>query len=201
MIGNDRSRRPPGNLLRGMLRLAIGKTDGFTEIGNTTAAFSASIAPLIAFPLVGAVLLGLQDHWLLATSLLLSRLCGVLAQPVIVEFASGRIGRRDTWLATSTALNWSIWLIFPLIPAGVLLSGALIAAGVSQEVALAATISLVGAYMLWLQWFILRTGLRTGPWRAAGLLVATNLAIALLYLVPYLFHPDLLQLTMRPPSG
>lgn len=201
MNNRDRLLLAISNVLHGMLRLALGKPDGLKSIDNTPAAFSASIAPLIAFPLVGAILLGVQDHWILATSLFLSRLCGVLVQPIIVEFASGRIGRREHWLATTTALNWSIWVIFPLIPAGALLSAALVGVGLDQEIALIITISLVGAYMLWLQWFILRTGLSSGPWRAAGLLLAMNVIIAMLYLLPYLFHPDLLKLTMSAPSG
>lgn len=198
--------RSPGesvrNVLRGMLRLATGRADGFAEIGNTPAAFSASIAPLIAFPLVGAGLLAIQHHWQLAVSLFLSRFCGVLTQPVIVEFASGRIGGRTrNWLATSTALNWSIWLIFPLIPAGALVSGALVGLGLSQEIAVIVTIGLIGAYMLWLQWFILRHGLFVGRWRAAALLVVMNITIAALYLVPYLFHPGLMHITVKTPSG
>lgn len=192
---------PSGNIVRGLLRLAIGDAKGIREFSNTPAAFSASIAPLLAFPLVGSVIIGIHGHWLLAAAMLLSRFCGVLLQPVIVEFSAGLTRRRETWLITSTMLNWSIWLVFPLILIGVLVSGGLLTAGVPQTAAAGIIIGLIVLYMLWLQWFILRSGLQTGIWQALAILVAMNVAIAAVYIMPYAFHPQLLSLTFPNPSG
>jgi hypothetical protein len=51
---------------------------------------------------------------------------------------------------------------------------------------------LLAVYMLWLHWFIVRTGLRLSPWQAAGLVLASNCAIGLLT-----FGPDLVDLMVR----
>ena len=201
MNGNERFATSVLGTLRGMFGLALGRVEAFREFGNTPAAFSASIAPLIAFPLVGAALLGLRGYWVYAASLMLSRLCGVLLQPVIVEFAARRLNRGERWLTTSTALNWSIWIIFVLIPAGMVVNAGLVSVAASLATALAMSAALIGAYMLWLQAFILRTGLKTGWWKAIALLLVVNLGVAILYAVPYLFHPELLRLTVSPPSG
>lgn len=201
MNDNRRIRMPHGNIFRGMFRLATGNASGIREFGNTPAAFSASIAPLLAFPLVGSTLFAIEGHWLLAASMLLSRICGVLMQPAIVEATARRTGNRATWLVTSTALNWSIWLIFPLILAGVLVSNGLVSAGVSETAAVLASICLIVAYMLWLQWFILRVGLRVSGWVALAALLVMNITIASLYVIPYAYHPELLKLTLSPSAG
>lgn len=201
MSGGRHPRMPSGNVVRGMYRLAIGDADGLREFGNSTAAFSASIAPLLAFPLVGSVLFGVEGHWLLAASILLSRICGVLAQPVIVEATARRTGRRDSWLVTSTALNWSIWVIFPLIIVGIMVSDGFVSLGVGAPIAIMLTATMIVVYMLWLQWFILRAGLRIGPWVALLALLVLNVTIAALYSIPYGFHPELLGLTLNPGGG
>ncbi|MHB1303141.1 MAG: hypothetical protein ACYCZB_06665 [Acidiphilium sp.] len=194
-------RMPQGNIPRGLFRLAIGDSRGIKEFGNTTAAFSASIAPLLAFPLVGSALFAIEGHWMLAAIMLLSRISGVLLQPVIVEFSARLTGNGTTWLTTSTALNWSVWLIFPLIVAGVLLSNGLAAAGLSPILTLRATVGLIGLYLLWVQWFILRTGMRLGIWQALAILILMTLAIATVYVLPYAFHPHLLRLILKPAAS
>lgn len=202
MSGNrGRARMPQSNIVRGLYRLARGDAGGIREFGNTTAAFSASIAPLLAFPIVGSALIGIGGHWMFAVVMFLSRLCGVLMQPVITEWSARRAGQSATWLMTSTALNWSIWLIFPLILAGVLLSGGLMTLGLPQSAATAVTVGLVVLYLFWFQWFILRTGLRLSVWRALILLIAMNLAIAIVYGLPYALHPGLARLILTPRGG
>lgn len=201
MNGSWHPRMPPGNILRGMFHLAIGDASGLREFGNTTAAFSASIAPLLAFPLVGSMLFGIQGHWLLATSMLLSRICGVLAQPVIVQATARRTRNEATWLVTSTTLNWSIWLIFPLILIGMIVSTGFTSLGASGALAITLTVVIIVFYMLWLQWFILRAGLKIRSWVALLVLLILNVTIASLYAIPYAFHPELLALTLTPSAG
>lgn len=201
MNGSRHPRMPPGNILRGMFRLAIGDTSGLREFGNTTAAFSASIAPLLAFPIVGSVLFGVQGHWLLASSMLLSRVCGVLAQPVVVQATARRTRSEATWLVTSTTLNWSIWLVFPLILVGMLVSNGFSSLGASGPMAIMLTVVIIVFYMLWLQWFILRAGIKIGGWAALLVLVILNVTVASLYAIPYAFHPKLLMLTLNPSVG
>lgn len=201
MNGEDRFAGAFFSTLRGIFRVALGRVDALREFGNTPSAFSASIAPLIAFPMVDASLLALRGDWVYAAGLMLSRLCGVLVQPVIIERAAHWLGRRDRWLNTATALNWSIWIVFVLIPLGMFANDVLLALGAGQVGALSLSAGLIAFYMLWLQGFILRAGLSTSWWKALGLLFVVNLSTAALYAVPYVFHPGLLSLTLRPASG
>lgn len=199
MSGNRRRiRMPEGNILRGLLRLARGDAGGLREFGNGTPQFSASLAPLLAFPLVGSALFGLEGHWMLALVMLLSRVSGVLMQPVVTEAAASRVGSRATWMMTSTALNWSVWLIFPLILIGVLISDGLITLGLPQNDAVGIAVAAILLYLMWFQYFILRNGLRLRLWPAIGLVVLMNVAVTSVYLAPYLFHPSLLHLTLHP---
>lgn len=191
---------PDGNIVRGLLRLAKGDAGGIREFGNSTVAFSASLAPLLAFPLVGAGLFGLEGHWRLALVMLLSRVSGVLMQPVITELAARRFSSAATWLMTSTALNWSVWLIFPLILVGVVATDGLVLLGLPQAEAVGIAVALIFLYLLWFQWFILHIGLRLNRWWALALVIAMNAAITLVYILPYLFHPSLLHLTLHPPG-
>ena len=58
MSDRTRGQRPaPGSILVGIFRLARGRADGLGQFGATREAFLASLAPLIAFPLVGGVLM------------------------------------------------------------------------------------------------------------------------------------------------
>ncbi|HEX7391256.1 MAG TPA: hypothetical protein VF286_14195 [Acidiphilium sp.] len=202
MSGNRwRVRAPQGNVLRGLYRLACGDAAGIREFGNSTAAFSASIAPLLAFPIVGSALVGLQGHWIIAVSIFLSRICGVLIQPAITQWSAHRAGQGATWLMTSTALNWSIWLIFPLVLVGIVLGSSLVNLGLPQQAATGIVFGLIALYMLWYQGFILRSGLNFSIWRALGVVVVMNLAIGIAYVIPYLFHPGLLRSILSASAG
>ncbi|MDD2876358.1 MAG: hypothetical protein PHT60_03915 [Acidiphilium sp.] len=201
MNGNrKRVGMPEGNVVRGLFRLAHGDAGGIREFGNTTRAFYASLAPLLAFPLVGAALFGLDGHWNLAIVMLLSRISGALIQPVATEFVAQRAKSSATWLMTSTALNWSIWLIFPLMLIGALVANGLTALGLPQTLAIVLAAGFIALYLLWFQWFVLRTGLRLNAWWALAALIAMNVTIAAVYLIPYIFHPDLMELTLHPPA-
>ena len=58
MSGPARGQRPrPGSIVLGIARLARGRADGLRQFGATREAFLASLAPLVAFPLVGGVLM------------------------------------------------------------------------------------------------------------------------------------------------
>jgi hypothetical protein len=80
MSGFARGRPPPlGNIVLGVLRLARGRADGFRQFGATREAFLASLAPLIAFPLVGGMLMLLGGGGLTALGDLLATLCALVA--------------------------------------------------------------------------------------------------------------------------
>jgi hypothetical protein len=199
MSGNrNRIKLPQGNIVRGLLRLARGDAGGMREFGNTTDAFSASLAPLIAFPLVSALLFGLTGQWLLAAIMLASRLCGVLLQPVIIEFVARKRGSATTWLITSTALNWSIWLLIPLTLIGGLIASGLISLGVDGRYAVAGSLCASYLYLLWIQCVTVRFGLRLTWVRAVPIVLGMNVLILAICLEPFLLHPPLMALLLHP---
>ena len=53
-------------ILRGLFLMARGAKSGIKEFDNSMDAFTASLAPLIAFPLVGAGVSALGGQWQLA---------------------------------------------------------------------------------------------------------------------------------------
>jgi len=174
------------NVPRGVLLLARGKAAGLTAFGSSTEALTASLAPLIAFPLVGSVLSGIDGAPLAAAIGFLSRLCAVLAVSAITyEFA--RLTKREAlWVRTATALNWSFWIAIPLLALAGLLGMAMVSAGMPIRLTENIMFGLMGAYLLWYHWFTVRTGLQLSILPAIGLVLVTNLAVALLTLGPAL---------------
>ncbi|MEE3501541.1 hypothetical protein [Acidiphilium acidophilum] len=201
MSGNRRRiKLPEGNALRGMFRLIKGDAGGLRDFGNTPATFSASLAPLIAFPLVGAVWFALSGHWMLALAMMLSRVTAVLLQPVVTEFVAMKAGRSQTWLMTSTALNWSIWLLPLLIFLAALIANGLVTVGMGQSEAISIGALSIFAYLFWIQGFILRTGLQLRWYTALAVVLALNFVILAILYLPFAVHPDLLPLTLHPPA-
>ncbi|HET8997061.1 MAG TPA: hypothetical protein VFN42_10390 [Acetobacteraceae bacterium] len=180
------NRGSQGNILLGMLRVALGKADGMAQFGGTRHSFLASLAPLVAFPLVGALLVLAGGKPLDALGELLGTLC-VLLVPPVVSFELARLWRReDQWLHFATAFNWCYWLV-PLL--GMLLMfvvGLLTAAGLPEQVGVMVMVACLGGYGLWLHWFLALHGLHVSRLRAALLVVAINLVVAALVLGPRL---------------
>jgi hypothetical protein len=171
---------------RGVFLLARGKAAGIKEFGNSMDSMTASLAPLIAFPMVGAAITAINGQPKLAAIAFLARLCAVLALPVITyEFA--RLTKRDSlWLRTTTALDWSFWIIIPLLLIAGFTGAGLVSAGLDIKYAEYAALALLIAYLLWLQWFTIRTGLNLS-WPQAALLTLLNAAtVAALSVAPAL---------------
>lgn len=180
------NRGSQGNILLGMLRVARGKADGMAQFGGTRQSFLASLAPLVAFPLVGAMLVLAGGKPLDALGELLGTLC-VLLVPPVVSYELARLWRRDDqWLHFATAFNWCYWLV-PLL--GMLLMiviSLLTAVGLPEQAGVMLLVASLGGYGLWLHWFLARNGLQVSRLRAALLVVAINLAVAVLVLGPRL---------------
>jgi hypothetical protein len=188
----NRARRHGGNILRGIFLLARGRAAGILEFGNSPEALTASLAPLIAFPLVGAGMIAVSGQPGIAALAFLSRLCAVLILPVITH-AYARVTKREAfWLGTATALNWAFWILIPLLLVAAFVGAGLVTLGLSETRAEAAVIVLLALYMLWLHWFIVRSGLRLSVSQAVALVVLSNVAIGLLT-----FGPDLVSLVMK----
>jgi hypothetical protein len=174
------------NVLRGIVAVALGRPKGIEQFAGTTQGFLASLAPLIAFPLVGTLLLLLDGGGVPAIADFLATIAVLLGPPVL-SFELARLwGRQARWLRFATAFNWCQWLL-PIL-ASVLLTGLglLLRAGLSERAATGMLVLGLGGYGLWLHWFLARHGLALSRFHAAMLVVAVNLGTALLVLMPRL---------------
>ncbi len=170
----------------GVARVALGRADGFARFGSTVPSFLNSLAPLIAFPLAGAVIEVFRDDWLTAVSLLLLTLVAQLAPPVLSHLLAVRWKCEDRWLHYATAYNWCYWAI-PIAGALLTVGFALaVGAGLPSTVAAQAVLGGLGLYSLWLNWFVARHALGVSKCRAALLVVAVNAGTALLAIGPAL---------------
>lgn len=187
-----------GNIARGVFLLARGKAEGLREFAPTPQAFLSSLAPMLALPVVGYLLVLLHDAApephaaggaigrLAGLGDLLSTLCAVLGPPVLSFELARRWKREALWLRYATALDWTQWAIPALI--SVLLIGVypLLAAALPAQLAVGLMALAIGGYALWLHWFVARHGLALSGGRAALLVVLVNLGTALLAFGPRL---------------
>lgn len=167
-------------ILRGLMLLARGNAKGVEEFSNTLEGFSASLAPLIAFPLVGAFITAMTGDWKIALIGLLSRLCAVLALPVIAYEFSRLFGRQSQWLRTATALNWCFWLVLPALLVAAFIGSIIVQTGMSLPKAEVLVLGLMGLYLLWNRWFVLKSGLGVNGWKA-GLALLASVAATLVF--------------------
>ncbi len=180
---------PPGGALRiltGILRLARGRVAGFDHFTATTQGFLGSLAPLLAFPIVGTVLMLASGAGEAAIGDLLATVCAVLA-PAVLSHALARLWDREAaWLRFIIAFNWCQWVI-PLAAMLVLaFTGVAIHLGLPTDAGAVLAMLLLGGYGLWLHYFLARRGLGLSAVRAAVLVLAVNLGTVLLVIVPRL---------------
>jgi hypothetical protein len=191
MSGGARAPRPSsGSIVLGVMRLARGRADGFGQFGATREAFLASLAPLVAFPLVGGVLMLLGGGGLAALADLLATICALVAPPVL-SFEVARLwGREAAWLRFATAFNWCQWAIPVLGSVLLLLLGMLITLGLPRSLARISVVFGLVAYGLWLHWFLARHGLGLSRLRAAMLVIGVNVTTVIIVLGPSLLAHD-----------
>lgn len=182
------SGRRPGNIVRGVALLARGKAEGLDQFASTPQAFLSSLAPLVAFPLVGFLLsvIGRPASALSALADLLGALCAALAPPVLSWEFARRWECTDRWLRYATALDWCQWVV-PLLAALLLtLAYPVLASGLPGRAAIGVVGLVIVAYALWLHWFIARRGLGLSAGRAVILVLVVNLGTGILAIGPRL---------------
>jgi len=163
------------NPLLGIWQLARGRAQGMARFGSTTQAFLASLAPLIAFPLVGAVIVLMREGALAAFLLFTVTLIAQLAPPVLSHALAAWWGREQQWLHYATAYNWCYWALPVVLVLLMTLFGVVATAtGMPEMLAAQAVVVLLAAYSLWLHWFLARHGLGLSRGRAALLVVIVN---------------------------
>jgi hypothetical protein len=173
-------------ILLGIFRVATGRPDGLAQFGDTPEAFLGSLAPLVAFPLVGTLQMLSQGGGVAALSDLLATVCALLAPPVLSHELARRWGRAASWTRFAVAFNWCQWAI-PILAVGlVVLAGMLLTLGVPDEAGVLLVVAGLAGYGLWLHWFLARHGLGLGVGRAVLLVLGVNLATILLLLGPRL---------------
>ncbi len=197
MNGRLHNRAGSGSVLRGIVLIARGRPDGLNQFANTTQAFLASLAPLVAFPLVGGLLMLAGDEPRSALSGFLATLVALLA-PAVLSYEPARWwGRQDRWPRFAIAVNWCQWTI-PVL-AVILLAFAypVLEAAVSPHAAGFGVVGLLALYGLWLHWFIARHGLAISGFRAALLVLCVNLGTVLLVVGPQLLASGRLEPALK----
>lgn len=167
-------------ILSGIAKLACGNAKGIDEFSGTPESLGASLAPLIALPLVDAIVSSFSGDWKIEGVAFLSSLCTVLVLPVLVYEFSRLYGSQGQWLRTTTALNWCHWLILPAIWGVASLIPIMTKLGLPAAYSGLVAIGLAELYLLWNSWFVLKSGLRINGWRAALILLVCQVAMAIL---------------------
>ena len=186
---SERSR----SLLLGIARLARGRPEGIEQFGGTQQAFMASLAPLIAFPLVASGWLLLDGSVGRAVLGLLASLTALLGPPVISHALARRWGREAAWLRYAVAFNWCQWAI-PLAAVALLLSLRLLAGlGLPAPTAANAFVLGLAAYATWLHWFIARHGLALSRLQAVAVSLLVNAGTVLLAIGPRVLQAALAE--------
>jgi hypothetical protein len=182
---------PRGGIIVGILRVARGRADGIACFGASPQAFLSSLAPLIAFPLVGAVLAMIADGPRRALTGLAMTVCALLT-PAVVSHELARLWQRsDAWARFATAFNWCEWIL-PVLACLIMVPlSVAISAGMSETAASLVLVSCLGLYGLWLHWFLARKALALSGFRAVLLVLLVNLGTAVAVMGPRLLANDL----------
>ena len=183
MSGGTPARFAP---LRGVLLLARGRAEGLMLFRATPEGFLASLAPLLAVPLAGAVILLLGGWAGPAVALVLIALTAQLAPPVLSHALARRWGREAGWLRYATAYNWCQWAVLAVMVLLLLVLGAVTGTPPSAVVGSRVFGWAAGGYGMWLHWVLARHGLGLGAGRAALLVLLVSLGVMALVLGPTL---------------
>jgi hypothetical protein len=180
-VGTQRLR-----VITGIFRVARGRPDGIDCFGASSQAFLASLAPLLAFPLVGTAI-GLFTEGVISSLTEFAMYVCALLTPAVVSFElARRWGQGDRWLRFATAFNWCEWVL-PLVGCMVLIPISLaISAGLNARVASLILLGCLGVYGLWLHWFLARHALSLSKVRAAVMVLLVNAATVLIAAMPRL---------------
>ena len=174
------------SIVLGILRTARGRADGIGCFGGTPQSFLSSLAPLLAFPLVGAALGLFTDGPRRALTDLAMTICALLT-PAVLSFELARFWHRaNAWLRFATACNWCEWTL-PIIACLVMVPlSTAIGAGLNETAASLILVTCLGVYGLWLHWFLARKALSLTALRAALLVVVVNLGTLVAVMTPHM---------------
>lgn len=174
------------SVILGISRVARGRVDGIECFGSNSQAFLASLAPLLAFPLVGTAF-GLFTEGVVASLTEFAMYLCALLTPAVLSFELARWwGRSDRWLQFATAFNWCEWIL-PLLGCLVMIPiSVAMGAGLDAHAASLILLGCLGLYGLWLHWFLARHALSLSRVRAGVMVVLVNAATVFVAAVPRL---------------
>jgi hypothetical protein len=157
------------SILRGVVRLAMFRADGFEEFTPTPQSLLNALAPLLAFPLVTAVAQAMHGNVVAALTAMLGTVVALLTPLLVTQALAQRWGSGALWLRFAVGYCW-VQLGFSV--AALLLIGIL------------PVFALLVFYGVALHWFLARAGLDLSRGRAALLIVVADMLTGALYLGP-----------------
>lgn len=168
----------------GLARLARFRAEGLAEFSATPAAFMNSLAPLLAIPAAGGLLLLTRGDFRAAAVNLLVSLVAVLAPLAMSHFIALEWDREPRWLRFAVAFNWSQIAITVLLI--VTFTG--VAAGTSDRpdgpaLTLAAAAGVVAYWMVYCV-FLVRRALDLSLLLAIAFVLLMNAATGVLVMLP-----------------
>ncbi len=159
-------------IVQGLALLGRFRADGFARFEATPQAFLASLAPWLAFLLVGGALLALQGRPREAATDVAVLLCWLLAPPVVSQLVARLFSRGDRWLRYVTATTWCEWLMIVAYGLGVAAVTVLVNLGMPLRVAPPVLLGAIAVYWLALHLFLARRGLDLTLPRASAIVGA-----------------------------
>jgi hypothetical protein len=166
------------SIFRGIVRLAQFKSEGLLEFGDTPQAFLNSLAPLMAFPLVGGARMLLAGAPGRAAANVLSSAIALIAPPVISHLFATLWRREPLWLRYATAYNWCQVAVFvPVLVLWLATAGSLGRTGPLWAM-------LPFLYLAVLNGFLAQRGLRISILRAVTLVVGVTVGFYFLIALP-----------------
>ncbi len=172
----DRSGRE--GIIQGLVLLGRFRKEGFGRFEASSQGLLASLAPWIAFLLVGCALLALQGKPRDALTDVAALTCWLLVPPVVSQAVAAAFRRGDRWLRYATATTWCEWLMAPVYAAAFFAVTLCVEAGLPPHAAPFVLIVMVGVYWLCLHVFLARFGLDLSPFRAVLLVAAVLVGYA-----------------------
>ena len=174
------------SIIVGIVRIACGRADGIGCFASSAQGFLSSLAPLIAFPLVGAALGAFSDGPRRALTGFAMTLCALLT-PAVVSYELARVWKRaEGWLRFATAFNWCEWIL-PVLACLIMVPlSVAISFGLSEDTASLALLGCLGVYGLWLHWFLARNALALSRLRATVLVLLVNFCTVVVVMGPRL---------------